>query len=95
MNRRKRTQRAQRRPEKSLADEHTAQILGYLKSTRTEHGLLVNFGSYKFEIRKYALSQASESRAQESSVLKTLLFVFSAFFCSQPIKLSVQPVEVR
>jgi GxxExxY protein len=39
---------------KSLAPEHKAQILGYLKSSRLEHGLLINFGSYKFEIQKYA-----------------------------------------
>jgi len=38
---------------KTLAPEHEAQILGYLKSSRIEHGLLINFGSYKFEIRKY------------------------------------------
>jgi len=40
---------------KSLADEHIAQLLGYLKSARRHHGLLINFGSYKFEIRKYVL----------------------------------------
>ncbi len=40
---------------KSLAAEHTAQLLGYLKSTGTEHGLLVNFGSYRFEIKKFVL----------------------------------------
>ena len=38
----------------SLAPEHEAQILAYLKSSRVEHGLLINFGSYKFEIRKFA-----------------------------------------
>ena len=42
---------------KALADEHAAQILGYLKSTRLEHGLLINFGSYKFELRKFVWSQ--------------------------------------
>jgi GxxExxY protein len=41
---------------KTLADEHVAQILGYLKSARLEHGLLINFGSYKFQIKKYAWS---------------------------------------
>jgi GxxExxY protein len=40
---------------KCLANEHTAQLLGYLKSARRHHGLLVNFGSYKFEIKKYVL----------------------------------------
>ena len=40
---------------KALAPEHVAQIMGYLKSSRLKHGLLVNFGSYQFEIKKYAL----------------------------------------
>jgi GxxExxY protein len=43
---------------KALADEHVAQLLGYLRATRVEHGLLMNFGAAKFEIRKYILSQA-------------------------------------
>jgi GxxExxY protein len=43
---------------KKLAPEHVTQILGDLKSTRLEHGLLINFGSYKFEIRKFAFSPA-------------------------------------
>ena len=38
---------------KSLAPEHEAQILGYLKASRFEHGLLINFGSARFEIRKF------------------------------------------
>ena len=40
---------------KALADEHTAQLLGYLRSAHRNHGLLINFGSYKFEIKKYVL----------------------------------------
>ncbi len=43
---------------RALANEHTAQILGYLRSARKEHGLLMNFGSYKFQIRKYVMSIA-------------------------------------
>jgi GxxExxY protein len=42
---------------KTLAPEHEAQVLGYLKSAKLEHGLLINFGSYKFEIRKFIWSQ--------------------------------------
>ena len=38
---------------KNIASEHVAQLLGYLKSTRLEHGVLINFGSYKFEMKKY------------------------------------------
>jgi GxxExxY protein len=41
---------------RALVNEHTAQILGYLRSARKEHGLLMNFGSYKFQIQKYAMS---------------------------------------
>ena len=44
---------------KALADEHVAQLLGYLRGCRIEHGLLINFGSQKLEIRKYALSAAA------------------------------------
>jgi GxxExxY protein len=40
---------------RSLAPEHEGQLIGYLKSSRQRHGLLINFGSYNFQIRKYAL----------------------------------------
>ena len=42
---------------RALAPEHIAQLLGYLRATRKEHGLLINFGAPKLEIRKYALSK--------------------------------------
>jgi len=42
---------------KVLANEHTAQLLGYLKSSRMEHGLLINFGSFKFQLKKYAMTR--------------------------------------
>lgn len=41
---------------KDISVEHKAQVLGYLKSSRLEHGLLINFGAYTFQIRKYAWS---------------------------------------
>ena len=50
---------------KTLAPEHEAQILGYLKSSRLEHGLLINFGSYKFEIRKFAWTEWEPQRTQQ------------------------------
>ncbi|MFT4177148.1 MAG: GxxExxY protein [Luteolibacter sp.] len=40
---------------KALAPEHTAQVFGYLKSAKLKHGLLINFGAYRFQIHKYAL----------------------------------------
>jgi len=64
---------------KAIADEHIAQILGYLKASGTEHGLLINFGSYRFQIRKYVLSQG---KAMEESLgrLTAMISVLSAFF---------------
>lgn len=44
---------------KTLADEHVAQLLGYLRACRIEHGLLINFGNSKLQIRKFALSEAA------------------------------------
>ena len=38
-----------------IADEHIAQLLGYLRSSRFEHGLLINFGANRFQIRKLKL----------------------------------------
>ena len=45
---------------KTLIDEHIAQILGYLRASQVEHGLLINFGAPKFQIRKFALSDPGE-----------------------------------
>ena len=55
---------------RALCDEHVAQLLGYLRASRVEHGLLCNFGSRRFEIRKYALSHLSRRRlVQDPPVL--------------------------
>ncbi|HKG47738.1 MAG TPA: GxxExxY protein [Pyrinomonadaceae bacterium] len=40
---------------KVLVDEHIAQLLGYLRASRLEHGLLINFGGPRLEIKKYIL----------------------------------------
>lgn len=42
---------------KSLLPEHVAQLLGYLRASRKEHGLLINIGSPVLQIKKYALSR--------------------------------------
>jgi GxxExxY protein len=66
---------------KALAPEHEAQTLGYLKSARLEHGLLINFGSYKFEIRKYAWSENRPQRTQiTQSVVGMFLSALSVLF---------------
>jgi len=41
---------------KTLVEAHTAQLLGYLRSSRIEHGLLVNFGAPALQIKKYILN---------------------------------------
>jgi len=66
---------------KTLADEHVAQVLGYLRASRIEHGLLMNFGASRFEIRKYALSQTNEDppAGTPARFLGPLLSLFAAF----------------
>ena len=39
-----------------LVDAHTAQLLGYLRASRMNHGLLINFGAPKLEIKKFILT---------------------------------------
>ncbi len=71
---------------RALAPEHEAQILGYLKSARLEHGLLVNFGSYKFQIRKFAKSDtASRGVLAGASTLLSVLFAFFAVNSFRPL----------
>jgi len=52
---------------KTLAVEHAAQVLAYLKSGKLEHGLLINFGSPKFQIRKFAWSKVPQSKENQVS----------------------------
>ena len=66
---------------RTLVEEHTAQVLGYLKSARTEHGLLINFGSAKFEIKKYIMSQGvNRSTASRVAGIVSALFASFGFF---------------
>jgi GxxExxY protein len=40
---------------KALANEHTAQILGYLRASGRRHALLINFGSPRIQFKKFIL----------------------------------------
>ena len=40
---------------KDIADEHIAQILGYLRATRMKHGMIINFGAAKYQPRKFII----------------------------------------
>jgi len=42
---------------RGLVDDHVAQLLGYLRASRIEHGLLIKFGSPKLQIKKYILDR--------------------------------------
>jgi hypothetical protein len=72
---------------RALAGEHTAQVLGYLKSAKMEDGLLVNFGSYKFEIKKYVMSneriQGAQRLAGAASSISTALSALVGFICGR------------
>ena len=41
---------------KSDTNEHIAQLLGYLKSSRIETGLLINFGAPKLYVKKFLMT---------------------------------------
>jgi len=66
---------------KAIANEHVAQLLGYLRASRIEHGLLVNFGSGEFAIKKYAMSGPTP---RGFGVLASLF----AFFAASPVEVS-------
>lgn len=40
---------------RALADEHIAQVLGYLRASKIEHAMLINLGSPRIEFRKFIL----------------------------------------
>ena len=42
---------------RAVAEEHIAQLLGYLRASRIETGLLVNFGAPKLQIKKYLMTE--------------------------------------
>lgn len=50
---------------KQLIDEHMAQLFGYMRASRIEHGLLMNFGAPRFEIHKYILTPLSGALPKE------------------------------
>ena len=64
---------------KALAPEHVAQVMGYLKSARKIHGLLINFGGHHFQIRKFAWDpNFKKSTVSGGGPTSSLLFVISS-----------------
>jgi GxxExxY protein len=70
---------------KALANEHEAQILGYLKSARRKHGLLINFGSYRFELRKFIWEEgvATKNTANTNKSVAGFLSAVLAFMAAR------------
>ena len=68
---------------RTIADEHVAQILGYLRASRIEHGLLVNFGAAKFSIKKFVMSDAKASPPASGRSLLSLIFASLCALCGQ------------
>lgn len=40
---------------RAIAPEHVAQLLGYLRATGIRHGMLINFGATRLEVKKMVL----------------------------------------
>ncbi len=64
---------------RDFADEHIAQILGYLRAARIGHGALLNFGAAKFQIRKLGMRDTG-SRGSFGSLVCSLLTSVLAWF---------------
>jgi GxxExxY protein len=62
---------------KALSSEHIAQLMGYLKSARKNHGMLINFGSYKFEIRKFVWGLDHGNQGVNSGLLSSFLLMLA------------------
>jgi GxxExxY protein len=77
---------------KALADEQVAQLLGNLKPTRLEHGLLINSGSYKFQINNYVLSDRAPIALAQGSLRDPPRFLCVLYV---PWRLTVPSVPVR
>jgi GxxExxY protein len=44
----------------STTSDHVAQLIGYLRSSRFEHGLLINIGAPRFYIKKFIFTLNEE-----------------------------------
>ena len=49
----------------SITNDHVAQLLGYLRSSRIENGLLINFGAPRLCVKKYVLTIDDEYSPNE------------------------------
>jgi GxxExxY protein len=52
---------------KTLTDDHLAQVINYLRATRHELGLLINFGAKIVQFKRVALSRDGDPEVGEQS----------------------------
>jgi GxxExxY protein len=52
---------------RELIPAHEAQTIHYLKATRSERGLLVNFGSPRLQYKRFVFSRSTEEFATDSA----------------------------
>ena len=76
---------------KAIIDDHIAQTLGYLRSARLEHGVIVNFGAPKFQIRKLVMSEALH-QPERGGLPPLLILLFAAFFGYSSVSVAVESV---
>jgi GxxExxY protein len=50
-----------------LAEEHIAQVLGYLRAAQKRHALLINFGSPRIQIKKFIMRGSAEADLSPAS----------------------------
>ena len=44
---------------RTVIDDHVSQLLGYLKSSRIQTGLLINFGAPVLHVKKYLMTDTA------------------------------------
>jgi GxxExxY protein len=49
----------------SITNDHVSQLLGYLRSSRLENGLIINFGAPRLFVKKYVLTIEDEYSADQ------------------------------
>lgn len=55
---------------KAIIEDHERQLYGYLRSSKYEHGMILNFGAPKFQVRKYVVNEMESKVNQDGNELE-------------------------